>query len=475
MSATPSPARFANGRLTLHEPIGTGGMASVYVGRWRDGDAVRTVAVKRPHPHLLSAPAFLAMFLDEARLTLRLRHPNIVQTLEVVVEASNVLLVMDHVHGVALSALLEMDGIREVGVPLNIAVAIVLDVAHALQAAHDAVDDEGAPLGIVHRDVSPHNVIVGADGAARLLDFGIAKAANRLQTTDSGQLKGKLQYMSPEALDGHPIDRRADVYALAAVLWGMLAGCPLITSDSHGGAVRQILLEPFDPPSARAPSTPRQVDSVIGRALSRSPALRHASAREFAEDLARAAAPASRSEVAAWLATVGGRELRARAELVARAEADGALAPSGDRYDDLTDVNAALDARAATPGAPVRRPIKAVAGVAVVLVLALVAVVASSSRRDSSPRSPKPLTLSADFADAGSRPSAASPLPSSSDDGSAASITPSPNPVPPRVPAASSARPKDSLRSRKPRPSCNPPTVIDTRGIAHFKPGCLAE
>src|SRR5580700_10113505 len=213
-------AELTVGRYALHHEIASGGMATVHIGRLLGPVGfARTVAIKRLHAHMARNPEFVAMFLDEARLAARIRHPNVVSTLDVVATEGELFVVMEYVPGDSLARLLH--AAREAGepVPLPVAASIMVDVLHGLHAAHEASDERGQPLGLVHRDVSPHNVLVGTDGAAHVIDFGIAKAAGRAQVTREGQLKGKLAYMAPEQLKGgtggSKVDRRADVFGAA--------------------------------------------------------------------------------------------------------------------------------------------------------------------------------------------------------------------------------------------------------------------
>src|SRR5438270_1864420 len=197
------------GRYTVHGELAAGGMATVHIGRMgAAGGFAKLVAIKRMHPQFAKDPDFLAMFLDEARLVTRIRHPNVVQSLDVIVEGGEVLLVMEYIHGDALSRINRVLRSQQARIPLRIAVAIISGVLHGLHSAHEAKSERGEPLGIVHRDVSPQNVLVGTDGAPRVLDFGVAKAAGRTQQTREGQIKGKLSYMAPEQLRGAPVSRQ---------------------------------------------------------------------------------------------------------------------------------------------------------------------------------------------------------------------------------------------------------------------------
>src|SRR5581483_5010714 len=180
-------------RYVLSAVIGRGGMARVHLGRLIGADGFsRVVAIKRLHPHLAEDKVFARAFIDEARLASRVRHPNVVQTLDVAREGDELLLVMEYVPGASLATLTRIAQERGEPIPPKIIAAILSGALIGLHAAHDAEDERGEPLHLVHRDVSPQNILVGADGITRVLDFGIAKAAGRLQTTMDGNIKGKI-------------------------------------------------------------------------------------------------------------------------------------------------------------------------------------------------------------------------------------------------------------------------------------------
>ncbi|RLB60345.1 MAG: serine/threonine protein kinase, partial [Deltaproteobacteria bacterium] len=188
-------------------------MATVYLGRLNAAGGVgRIVAVKRLHAQFAKNPDFVRMFLDEARLATRIHHPNVVPTLDVVADEGELFVVMDYIRGESLSKLLRAVTASGDGIPIPIVSSIISGVLQGLDAAHEATDEQGQPLGIVHRDVSPQNILVGEDGMARILDFGVAKAASRLHETQDGQLKGKLAYMAPEQIDG-AVTKLCDLYA----------------------------------------------------------------------------------------------------------------------------------------------------------------------------------------------------------------------------------------------------------------------
>jgi serine/threonine-protein kinase len=297
-------------------------MASVHIGRLMGPVGfARTVAIKRLHAQYAEDPQFVAMFLDEARLAARIRHPNVVPTLDVITVESELFVVMEYIQGESLFNLTR--ALCELGqpVPPDIAVSIMAGVLHGLHAAHEACDDHGAPLGIVHRDVSPQNVLVGIDGVPRMLDFGVAKAAGRLQTTRDGQLKGKLSYMAPEQVRSEPVTRRTDVYAASAVLWELLTGTRLFGGGTDAEVLSRVLWEPIEPPSTRT-AVPLALDTIVLRGLERDPEARFASARDMGRALEDALPPLVASRVGEWVEAVAGDALERRSSTVARIESE---------------------------------------------------------------------------------------------------------------------------------------------------------
>jgi serine/threonine-protein kinase len=321
---TPDGEPRSLGRYALFGEIAAGGMATVHLGRLK-GPAgfARTVAIKRLHRHFAIDPEFVRMLLDEARLASRIEHPNVVPILDVVQEEGELFLVMPYVHGESLSRLMREQRTQGRRIPAEVSVAIVAGVLHGLHAAHEARDERGRPLGIVHRDVSPQNVLVGLDGTARVLDFGIAKARGRLQGTTEGQIKGKLAYLSPEQLSEEPLDRRTDVWAAAVVLWELLAGEPLFGGRDVGTQVGLITRAEVPAPSGRAVDLSAALDEVVLCGLARKRSQRFGSARDMAVALERALRPATASELSEWMAEVASDTLRARAMRVASIERSG--------------------------------------------------------------------------------------------------------------------------------------------------------
>ncbi len=304
-------------------------MATVHFGRLVGPIGFsRTVAIKRLHPQFAKDPDFVAMFLDEARLAARIQHPNVVPTLDVVSTDGEIFIVMEYVQGETLSRLVR--GARDRGgrVPSRIAGAIMVGALHGLHAAHEAKDERGRPLGIVHRDVSPQNVLVGVDGVTRVLDFGVAKAAVRLQTTREGQLKGKLAYMAPEQLQSGVVDRLSDVYSAGVLLWEALTTKRLFEAENEGQLLSMVLKGHIDPPSVVAPEVPAALDAIAMRAIDRDPSKRFATARDMAIALERSLEVAMSSEVGEWVEAMARDGLMRRAERVAEIESSAHARPS---------------------------------------------------------------------------------------------------------------------------------------------------
>ena len=294
------------GRYLLFEAFAVGGTAQVHFGRLVGPVGFsRTFAFKRLHPHLVGDIDFSSMLLDEARLAARIRHPAVVPVFEVIQLPGELLLVMDYVPGASLARLSKLSITQSAPVPVPIAVAILCDVLAGLQAAHDAKNEAGQPLEIVHRDVTPQNVMVGTDGLSRMLDFGIAHAAERLQGTRTGEVKGKLEYLAPEQIRRTRVDRRTDVYAASVVLWELLAGRRLFDATRGDASdldiLRKITAGVDEPPSAHRSEISPELDAIALRGLSPDGAERFESAAALARALETAAERAPAGEVAAWM------------------------------------------------------------------------------------------------------------------------------------------------------------------------------
>ncbi|MFO0712654.1 MAG: protein kinase [Sandaracinus sp.] len=256
------------GEYEVLAPLRTGGMAALYLGR-RAGAAgfTKPVAIKVIHPHLAKDPSFIRMFLDEARLSARIQDPNVVHVEDLGEADGMFYLAMEYVLGVPLSALLAR--LVQGGIPLEIpiACAIAMRVADGLHAAHELRDEHGHALEVVHRDVSPQNVLLSESGHVKLIDFGVARARGRLQETEAGELKGKVRYMSPEQAFGRPIDRRTDVYALGIVLWEMLVQRRYIEGDNDMEALDLARAPVLRAPSSLRPEISAPLDAVLVSAL----------------------------------------------------------------------------------------------------------------------------------------------------------------------------------------------------------------
>jgi serine/threonine protein kinase len=311
------------GQYEVHDVLGAGGMATVHFGR-KLGPAgfAKLVAVKRLHPGLAQDQEFVTMFLDEARITARLSHPNIATTLDVQVAEGELLLAMEYVHGEALHVLLANLRAESGRTPPSIAARILADVLAGLHAAHEATGERGAPLEIVHRDVSPHNVLVGVDGVARIIDFGVAKATERAQVTRDGKVKGKLRYMSPEQAQGEPVDRRTDVYGAGVLLWELLTGRRFLGAGESSLLGRVVSAAPEAPSTFAVDATP--LDALTLRALAKSRDERFSTAQEMAGAVEAAVTPAGREEVAAWVRRLAAESLAIKEERRRRVE-DAAL------------------------------------------------------------------------------------------------------------------------------------------------------
>ncbi len=310
------------GRYALWGEIASGGMASIHYGRVIASDGCpKAVAVKRLHGRHAEDDEFVSMFLDEARVAARVRHPNVIATLDVVSSSGELLIVMEYVEGETLARLIGAAVGSGHHMPFRVAASVAGQLLRGLHAAHEACGEGGQRLNLVHRDISPQNVLIGTDGVARVLDFGVAKAATHVQTTQRGKIKGKLGYMAPEQLLGESCDRRADIFAAGIVLWESLTGRRLFRGSDIAEVVHKVTEAEVPPPSAVAASIPVELEAVVMRALERKPEDRYASAKEFADALDAAIEPASVADVVDWVATAGRERLRKRATLIASLEA----------------------------------------------------------------------------------------------------------------------------------------------------------
>ncbi|MET0412246.1 MAG: serine/threonine-protein kinase [Polyangiaceae bacterium] len=320
------------GRYALFDEIAAGGMATIHLGRLVGPVGfARTVAIKSLHPQFARDPEFVESFLDEARLASRIHHPNVVSTVDVVTTEGEVFLVMEYVAGESLAKLVRSSLKRGLEIPPSIALSILTGMLHGLHATHEARNEKREPMNIVHRDVSPQNILVGLDGISRVLDFGVAKAAMRAQATRDGQMKGKLSYMSPEQLNSREVDRRTDVFAAGIVAWECLVGRRLFAGSDPGEVLAKVLTLDIPSPREVSLSVSEPISNAIMRALEREPDRRWATAREFAICLEQSGTLAAGHRVGEWVeenATDALRERQRRVTAVESATIDLALDPA---------------------------------------------------------------------------------------------------------------------------------------------------
>ena len=276
------------GEYDVASRLSEGGMATLLLGRRRGDPHAAPVAIKVIHEHLSEDWQFARMFVDEALSSVRIRHPNVVRVDELGEQDHMYYLVMEYVHGCSLAQLLRTMSKRGRRMRPEIAVWIAREVAAGLHAAHEMTGHDGALLGVIHRDISPQNVLLSVDGSVKLLDFGIAKARGRAERTEAGVIKGKVRYMAPEQAAGRDIDRRIDIYALGVVLWEMLTMRRYIEGKSELEVLRKVQSPTPTPPSALIDGIDPMTDAAVMRALAPEIDARPATAEALAAELALA-------------------------------------------------------------------------------------------------------------------------------------------------------------------------------------------
>ncbi|WP_230467118.1 serine/threonine-protein kinase [Lujinxingia vulgaris] len=275
------------GTYQLHRKIAQGGMAEVFEARalGEIGGFSRPVAIKRMFPHLVDRDDIITMFIDEARIASRLLHPNIVQIYDLGVVDGAFYLAMELVEGLDLRRVCELGVKQDFFLPRELAVRIIADVASGLHYAHTRCDDQGRPMRVVHRDISPQNVLLSVQGGVKICDFGIAKAESRLTHTRTGEFKGKFSYMSPEQFDGGALDHRSDIFTLGIVLYEITTVSRLFRSRTEYETMRKITEGIVTPPTEVRADYPEDLEAIVLRALARDPQDRYQSAGELAEAL----------------------------------------------------------------------------------------------------------------------------------------------------------------------------------------------
>jgi predicted Ser/Thr protein kinase len=274
------------GKYELIRRLAVGGMGEVFLARQR-GEAGfdRRVVVKRMLPDLAESPDLVSLFIDEARIAAHLAHPNVVQVLDFGSDDGTYFMSMEYVAGENLARVLERAERADTRLPRDMAVHIVAEMARGLDAAHNATDADDKPLGIVHRDVSPHNVLVSYAGDVKLMDFGIAKASNKVHRTEAGVIRGKLSYMSPEQANGVELDARSDLFAVGIMLWELTLGQRLFDGDSAPEILRKVLEAPIPSPRAIDPEYPPALEYAVMACLERDVGKRTATAAELVASL----------------------------------------------------------------------------------------------------------------------------------------------------------------------------------------------
>lgn len=520
-------------RYVLCDLIGVGGMGTVHFGRLLGAAGfARTVAIKRMHPNLLSDATAVAMFHDEARITGHLRHPNISSVIDVLEDHGELYVVLEYVHGETLSRL--MAAMNGAHIPVNIALGIICQVLYGLHAAHETTDNNGKLLHLIHRDVSPQNIMVGEDGLVRLIDFGIAKSLGRLQTTHTGQIKGKFTYMAPEQFTQGVVDRRADIYASAVVLWEMLTSRRLFETDNPGATIHAVITQPILPPSMFRAEVAPAINEICMRALDKLPTNRFANALLMATTLESHFHVANMREIGDWVRCTAASNLMQRARVLAEIEhryvsdsvaqasttmssghrtsspdtiTSELAAPDGTatEWDPVNpafgavDFGAELDVSESVASGNVQagnssRPDRSVAhgivsrgviviGGALALVTVVIVAITIISYRNaaidrlpvtpsiSNLQSSLPITLSVSIAPTSFENSIPTPSPSILTLAPNTSMsTPSPS-VSTLASSLSSTRRRPPILKRK--ANCNPPYTVDATGIRTLKPECI--
>jgi serine/threonine-protein kinase len=363
------------GRYELLAPLASGGMAQVWIARLAGEHGFeRLVAIKTMRPEQAESDSMRRMFLDEARIAARITHTNVVEVLDLGDEEGIVYQAMPLVEGESIAALLRRrKQLGAAGLPAGVAARVVADVLCGLHAAHELTDEEGRLLHLVHRDVSPQNVLVGVDGVAKIADFGVAKARWRLaDETEAGQVKGKFGYMAPEQLDRRSVDRRSDVFSMGVVLWETLVGQRLFGGIDVIDTIAKLREARIPDPRTVVPSLPAPLAEVAMHALARDPRARFATAAEMSDAVDEAArvsgVAATTKEVGTLVADLCADELERRRESVRDAvravTRGGTVEQAAVEPQPVTATTTIADERGPAPVRSARR-MRAIAGVGI--------------------------------------------------------------------------------------------------------------
>ena len=476
-------AEGSAGKYRIVLPLGQGGTSDVYLAIADGPGGFRKLAVLKMLRKSLSGDAeFRAMFLGEARLAARLHHPHVVQTYEVLEEPAGPVIVMEYLDGQPLSELI-VRGREGNAFPLGMQLCALIDALAGLHAAHELADYDGTPLGVVHRDVSPHNVFVTVEGQAKVLDFGIAKLTRSLVETEVGTTKGKLRYMAPEQIAGGKLDRRADVYAAGVMLWEAIAGERMWKGMDEVEIRRRVGAGELPVVRPCREGLPEALLASCRRALALAPAERHPTALALAEELERAlaavpsGAPSRRAMGAAVARIFADERTNTRALIEAQiARMDGAAArATGELPAPEESANARPPIGVAAPAHRRRALTVALAAGAVVAAAVLAGWrISRAPELRAAPSAPSAATGAAPPPVAGgaapaNRAPVAEPAPASEErprapKSGARKVVHEPAPIP----AAVEAPPP-----RDPAPDCAHPFFIDANGIKKVRPECL--
>lgn len=475
-------------RYELYSKIGSGGAATVHLAKIvGDNDFFRVVAIKRLKPAIARDEEARAALIAEACLAARVSHPNVVPLFDVIEEPNEVFLVMDYVHGEPFNRLLGASKRAGGPPPLGISLAVVTAALRGLHAAHEARGEDGKPLELVHRDVSPQNLVVGTDGVTRLLDFGIAKATTSTHRTRTGEVKGKLGYMPPEQLCGEPIDRRTDVFAAGIILWEAIVGSRLFRGSNDEESIALALSAKVTAPSvargADGDRIPEALDAVVLKALARRPEDRFATALDMATAIEACKIPlAAATEIGDWVEGLAKDSLAERAAQVramSSAVPELVLHPTESALSRESTKVIVLDSRpsleAGSKPTRAKRPARAIAGAViggvvlvagVALALALRAPRTNATPASASANASGATSVATEVDDVGDADAGASVIPATKH----ASSDPPGSPNPARGP---SRRPTSPRHNTSTSAKCNPPYTIDDANRKHFKPECF--
>ncbi|HEY5925888.1 MAG TPA: serine/threonine-protein kinase [Kofleriaceae bacterium] len=296
---TESPDPDAFGDYKIHEQLGVGGMATVHRAERKVGGVRQRVALKRLLPNIGSDPELVKLFLDEAKLVSHLHHRNIAEIYDFGSVADEYFLAMELVAGPTLKQLLQHSSSTVGLIPYPIALNLLMQVCDALAYAHDRTDERGQPLHLVHRDVSPSNIVISSNGVVKLIDFGVAKTTS--SHTQAGIIKGKLGYIAPEYLADNGLDRRADLWAVGVIAYELLCNQRLFQADDDFEVMRHVRSQPITPPSRHNPDMPIELEAIVMTALERDPARRWQNASALRNALAGVGGASTNAEVMEWV------------------------------------------------------------------------------------------------------------------------------------------------------------------------------